>query len=140
MVRIQKVKPSLYAITFVRQTCKILKRLVICLNFKGDSVEHLSVTLDCIHNRGTFQLRNAPRALIVEGGYAEVAEGGRMEPYGCCCSITTPRPSALASVTSRIFLDPEIAASKSEKTKTLGLDIRLKFLGRCARGGVRTQI
>ena len=45
-----------------------------------------------------------------------------MEPSGCCCSITTPSPSALASVTSRNFLDPEIAASKSGKAKTLGLD------------------
>ena len=45
-----------------------------------------------------------------------------MEPSGCCCSITTPSPSALASVTSRNFLDPEIATSKSGKAKTLGLD------------------
>ena len=45
-----------------------------------------------------------------------------MEPSGCCCSITTLSPSALASVTSRNFLDPEIAASKSGKAKTLGLD------------------
>ena len=45
-----------------------------------------------------------------------------MEPSGCCCSIITPSPSALASVTSRNILDPEIAASKSEKAETLGLD------------------
>ena len=45
-----------------------------------------------------------------------------MEPSGCCCSITTPSPSALASVTSLNFLDSEIAASKSEKAETLGLD------------------
>ena len=45
-----------------------------------------------------------------------------MEPSGCFCFITTPSPSALASVTSRNFLDPEIAASKSGKAKTLGLD------------------
>ena len=45
-----------------------------------------------------------------------------MEPSGCCYSITTPSPSALASVTSRNFLDPEIAVSKSGKAGTLGLD------------------
>ena len=45
-----------------------------------------------------------------------------MEPSVCCCSITTPSPSALASITSRNFLDPEIAASKSGKAKTLRLD------------------
>ena len=45
-----------------------------------------------------------------------------MEPSGCCCSITTPSPSALTSVTSLDFLDPEIAASKSGKAKTLGID------------------
>ena len=45
-----------------------------------------------------------------------------MEPSGFCCSITTRSQSALASVTSRNFLDPEIAASKSGKAKTLGLD------------------
>ena len=45
-----------------------------------------------------------------------------MEPSGCCCSITILSPSALASVTSRNFLDPEIVASKSGKAKTLGLD------------------
>ena len=41
--------------------------------FKGDAVEHLSVTLDSPHDRGAFQLRNVPLALIVEGGSAEVA-------------------------------------------------------------------
>ena len=60
-----------------------------------------------------------------------------MEPSGCFCSIATPSPSALASVTSRNFLDPEMVASKSGKTKTLGLDNSSNtFLGRCARGGV----
>ena len=51
---------------------------MICLNFKGDAVEHLSVTLDSPHERGAFQLRNAPLALIVERGSAEVTE----EPKG----------------------------------------------------------
>ena len=45
-----------------------------------------------------------------------------MKPSGFCCSITTPSLYALASVTSRNFLDPEIAASKSGKANTLGLD------------------
>ena len=45
-----------------------------------------------------------------------------MEPSGCWCSITTPSPSALITVTSRNFLDLEKAASKSGKAKTLGLD------------------
>ena len=45
-----------------------------------------------------------------------------MEPSGCCCSIATPNPSALASVMSRSFFYPEIAASKSGKAKALGLD------------------
>ena len=70
-VHVQEVKPSLYAIALVRQTCEVLKRLVICLNFEGDAVEHLSVTLDRPHDRGAFQLRNVPLALIVEGGSAE---------------------------------------------------------------------
>ena len=74
-VRIQEVKPSLYTIALVRQTWKILKRLVVCLNFKGDSVEYLSVKLDGPDDRGAFQLRNTPHALIVESGSAEVAEG-----------------------------------------------------------------
>ena len=47
---------------------------------------------------------------------------GRLEPSGCCCFIATPNPSALASVMSRNCLDPEIAASKSGKAKTLELD------------------
>ena len=72
-VRVQAVKPSLYAITLVRQTCEILERLMICLDFKGDAVEHFSVTLDSPYDRGAFQLRNVPLALIVEGGSAEVA-------------------------------------------------------------------
>ena len=72
-VRVQEVKPSLYAIALVRQTCEILKRLMICLDFKGDAVEHLSVTLDSPHDRGAFQLRNVPLALIFEGDSAEVA-------------------------------------------------------------------
>ena len=72
-VRVQEVKPSLYAISLVRQTCEILERLVICLDFKGDAVEHLSATLDSPHDRGAFQLRKVPLALIVEGGSAEVA-------------------------------------------------------------------
>ena len=74
-VCIQEVKPSLYTMALVRRTCKILKRLVICLNFKGDSVEHLSVKLDGPDDCGAFQLRNTPLALIVESGSAEVAEG-----------------------------------------------------------------
>ena len=45
-----------------------------------------------------------------------------MEPFVCCCSVTTPSPSALVTVTSRNFLDPEIAASKYGKVKTLGVD------------------
>ena len=45
-----------------------------------------------------------------------------MESSDCCCSITTPSPSALASVKRQNFFDPEIAASKSGKAKTLGLD------------------
>ena len=45
-----------------------------------------------------------------------------MEPSGCCCSTTTPSPSARASVMSRNFLDPEIPASISGKAKSLGLD------------------
>ena len=45
-VPIQEVKPSLYPIALVRQTCKILKQLVVYPNLEGDSVEHLSVTLD----------------------------------------------------------------------------------------------
>ena len=45
-----------------------------------------------------------------------------MEPSGCRCSITTPSPSALISETSRNFLGLEIAASKSGKAQTLGLD------------------
>ena len=69
---VQEVKPSLYAIALVRQTCEILERLVICLDSKGDAVAHLSVTLDSPHDRGAFQLRNVPLALIVEGGSAEV--------------------------------------------------------------------
>ena len=48
---------------------------MVCLNFEGDSVEYLSVTLDGPDYRGAFQLRNAPLALIVESGSAEVAEG-----------------------------------------------------------------
>ena len=72
-VRVQELKPSLYAIALVRQTCEILERLVICLDFKRDAVEHLSVTLDSPHDRGAFQLRNVPLALIVEGGSAEVS-------------------------------------------------------------------
>ena len=44
-----------------------------------------------------------------------------MEPSVCCCSITTPSPSAFASITSRNFHDLEIAASKSGKAKTLRL-------------------
>ena len=41
--------------------------------FKGDAVEHLSVTLDSPHDCGVFRLRNVLLALIVEGGSAEVA-------------------------------------------------------------------
>ena len=44
-----------------------------------------------------------------------------MEPSVCSYSITTPSLSALASITSRSFLDSEIAASKSGKAKTLRL-------------------
>ena len=73
-----------------------MKRLVICLNFEGDSVEHFSVTPDGLDDRGAFQFRNAP-------------------PSGFSCSIPTPSPSALAFVTNLNFLDPEIAASKSGK-------------------------
>ena len=72
-VRVQELKPSMYAIALVRQTWEILERLVICPDFKGDAVEHLSVTLDSPHDRGAFQLRNVPLALIVEGGSAEVS-------------------------------------------------------------------
>ena len=72
-VRVQEVKPSLYTIARVQQTCEILKRLVIRLNFKGGAVENLSVTLDSPHDRGAFQLSNVLLALIVEGGSAEVA-------------------------------------------------------------------
>ena len=54
IVRIQEVKPSLYAIALVRQTCNILKWLVACLNFEGDSVEHSSATFDGPPNRGEF--------------------------------------------------------------------------------------
>ena len=36
--------------------------------------------------------------------------------------MTAPNLSALASVMSRNFLDPEIAASNSGKAKTLGLN------------------
>ena len=38
-------------------------------------MEHLSVTLDGPDDRGAFQLRNAPLALIVESDPSEVAEG-----------------------------------------------------------------
>ena len=72
-VRVQEVKPPLYAISLVRQTCEILKRLVICLDFKGDTVEHLSVKLDSPHDRGAFHLGNVPLALIIEGDSAEEA-------------------------------------------------------------------
>ena len=48
---------------------------MVCLNFEGDSVEHLSVALDGPHDRDAFQLRNAPLALNTESGSAEVAEG-----------------------------------------------------------------
>ena len=48
---------------------------MVCHDFEGDSVEHLSVTLDGPHDRGAFQIINAPLALIVESGSAEVAEG-----------------------------------------------------------------
>ena len=47
---------------------------MVCLNFEGDSVEHLSVTHDGPDDRRAFQLRNAPFVLIVESGSAEVAE------------------------------------------------------------------
>ena len=108
--------------------------------FGGDSVEDLLVPLDGPDDRGVFQLRNSPLALIVESGSAEVAEEPKDEPSGCCCSITTPSPSALASVTSRNSLDPEIiAASRAGKPKPLGLDKLLIFLGRCAIDAVRTR-
>ena len=48
---------------------------MICLNFKGDPVEHLLVTLDGPHDRGAIQHRDTPVAPIVEGGPAELAEG-----------------------------------------------------------------
>ena len=54
-------------------TCEILKRLVICLDYNRDAVEHFSVTLDSSHDRGAFQLRNAPLALNVEEDSSEVA-------------------------------------------------------------------
>ena len=73
-MRIQEGKPSPYAIALVRQTCKILKRLVICLNFDGNSAEHFSVTPDGLDDRGAFHLRNATLALIIEIGSAKVAE------------------------------------------------------------------
>ena len=74
-MRIKEVKPSLHTIAFVRQACKSLKRLVVYLNFEGDSVQNVSGTLDGPHDRGVFQLGNAPFILIVESGYAEVVEG-----------------------------------------------------------------
>ena len=43
--------------------------------FERDSVEHLSVKIDDPDDRGAFQLINAPLALIVESGSAEVAKG-----------------------------------------------------------------
>ena len=89
---------------------------MICLNFEGDYVEHFLVAPDGLDDRGAFKLRNAPLALDVEGGSSDVASRPN------CCSITAPSPSALASVTSQNFLDPEIAASKSGKAKTLGLN------------------
>ena len=57
--------------------------------FKGDSVEHLSVTLDGLGDCG---VRYSPLALVFESGSAEVAEDG-MDPSGYCCSLTTPSPS-----------------------------------------------
>ena len=42
--------------------------------FEGHSVEHFSVAPDGLSDRGAFQLRNAPLALTVECGSAEVAE------------------------------------------------------------------
>ena len=51
---------------------------MVCLNFEGDPVEHLSVTLDGPDDRGAFQLRSTSLALIVDSGSAEVAE----EPNG----------------------------------------------------------
>ena len=51
---------------------------MVCLNFEGDSVEHLLVTFDGPQDRGAFQLRNSSLALIIEGGSAELAE----EPNG----------------------------------------------------------
>ena len=91
-VHIHEVNPSLYTVALVQQPCKMLKRYVVCLNFEGDPVEHLSVTLDGLDDRGAFQLRNAPLALAVESGLAEVVEG-RKESSVCCCFITTPSPS-----------------------------------------------
>ena len=51
---------------------------MVCLNFEEDSVEHSAVTPDGLDDRGAFQLGNAPLALIVESGSAEVAD----EPKG----------------------------------------------------------
>ena len=51
----------------------MLKRLVICLDFKRDVVEHVSVTPDGLDDRDAFQLRNVSLAPNVEGGSAEVA-------------------------------------------------------------------
>ena len=72
-LRVQEVSPSLYAIALARQSCEILKRLVIYLDFKRDALEHFSVTPDGLDDHGAFQLRNIPLALNVEGGSAEVA-------------------------------------------------------------------
>ena len=94
---------------------------MIGLNFEGDSIEHLSVTLDDSHDHGAFRLRNVPLALIVEGGSAEVAEG----PNGTVGLLLfyPHTESVCACIRNELkFVDPEIAASKSGKTKTFGLD------------------
>ena len=75
IIRIQEVKPSLYAIALVRQTYNTLKWLVTCLNFTGDLVEHSSATFDGPPNRGELWLRNDSFTLVVESGSTEVAEG-----------------------------------------------------------------
>ena len=47
---------------------------------------------------------------------------GRVVPSRCSCSTTAPSPSTDASVINWNGRFPEIAAGKSGKAKTLGLD------------------
>ena len=111
---------------------------MICLNFEGDSLEHFSVTPDGLDDRGALPLRNAPLALIVESGSAEVAEEPK-ETVGLMLFYHHTESVCACIRNQQEFLGPEIAAFKSGKAETLVLDKLLTFLGRCAIGAVRTR-